>query len=376
MGKILPEDEIEQLIKGLTMDLENSLPLEGRDIQTGELREYFKYDILKTDRFIRGRLPGLEIISDTFSSELSKQLSRALKKNIEINPISIDIVNFESYIKSLSAPIHIDQFMDNYLNYFYLVLDDHCRKNYSNLLLNKDYTDIFKSKDQIENDIDFLDLEEYLLYLISKKTTQCLNYSFSKIIPNWKCKYFDKVDHPRYLIHFSSENIIIISFEVDLSGEMGSITLIIPYTFVHPFKEYLKASNIFKYRPNLYTDEVTKQYVYDKVINNTYMNYNLKFVVELTIKELVNLHVGQEIPLTDRHIYMEDSLDHINLLTLVPLEEPYSFSVIDIHQPSTELHVEESENYKTIPEFIVDPPDLTKVPADTVNIINRLKRSL
>ena len=105
MNKVLAQDEVDALLRGLT----------GGEIDTSkddaeEEGDVVAFDLANQDRIIRGRMPVLEIVNDRFARLCTNALSNAVRKRVELNPISIDMTKFGEFIRSLPVPTSINIF--------------------------------------------------------------------------------------------------------------------------------------------------------------------------------------------------------------------------------------------------------------------------
>ena len=105
MNKILAQDEVDALLRGLSGgDIESETD-EGVD-EDGVV----SFDLANQDRIIRGRMPVLEIVNDRFSRLCTNALSNSLRKRVELNPLSIDMTKFGDFMRSLPVPTSINIF--------------------------------------------------------------------------------------------------------------------------------------------------------------------------------------------------------------------------------------------------------------------------
>ena len=352
-NKIIPEDEVDALLRGLCSDYnpnaESEPELKAKNIQTNQLTKYMEYNILANERLIRGRLPGLENISDVFSTELSKVLIRTIKRSIQINPISIDIVNYGSYSQSLRLPLTINHFVDNYLNNFYIIVDDRCHQY---------FTKLFVEEEKL-SEIEYNEFESYTMYCISKKMNNIVNLAFSKFIPNWKCKLVDQLSNPRHISNCGwSDLVVIIAYEVDIEENICSFTLVIPYTFANQFKKYLKQVNVINNHPDLYCQSVISQHVLDNIVNNIEIGIKKSFKAYIPFKDFVQFKEGQEIIFCDQNIYVENQLNNEFIYKLQPIEKDKStFKVVEILSPQFDYKLETSQKFDLIHEFNIEKPE-------------------
>ena len=105
MNKVLGQDEVDALLRGLSggeIESEQDIPVDEEGIVS--------FDLANQDRIIRGRMPVLEIVNDRFARLCTNALSNAVRKRVELNPISIDMTKFGEFMRSLPVPTSINIF--------------------------------------------------------------------------------------------------------------------------------------------------------------------------------------------------------------------------------------------------------------------------
>lgn len=105
MNKVLAQDEVDALLRGLSggeIESEVEVPEDDSGIVA--------FDLANQDRIIRGRMPVLEIVNDRFARLCTNALSNAVRKRVELNPISIDMTKFGEFMRSLPVPTSINIF--------------------------------------------------------------------------------------------------------------------------------------------------------------------------------------------------------------------------------------------------------------------------
>ena len=104
MSKILSQDEVDALLKGMTGG-----EIEVETDQAPDEDGVIAYDLTNQDRIIRGRMPTLEIINDRFARIFRTSISSTLRKVVDVSTTSIDMIKFGEFMRSLPVPtsLHI-----------------------------------------------------------------------------------------------------------------------------------------------------------------------------------------------------------------------------------------------------------------------------
>jgi flagellar motor switch protein FliM len=89
MEKILSQDEVDALLKGLS-DGE----IEGTKETSPVPDNVRMFDLTNQDRIVRGRMPTLDIINDRFAKIHRISLSGSLRRMVDINVCQAEMIKF------------------------------------------------------------------------------------------------------------------------------------------------------------------------------------------------------------------------------------------------------------------------------------------
>ena len=190
MNKTLAQDEVDALLRGLSsgeIESEPEVPEDDSGIVA--------FDLANQDRIIRGRMPVLEIVNDRFARLCTNALSNAVRKRVELNPISIDMTKFGEFMRSLPVPTSINIFKM-----------DPLRGNAIKIAL-----------DNMEE--SWRPVHDVKLELVRSE----INPQFAAIVP-------------------PSDVVVVITFEVELDTALGSMIICLPYATIEPIRSKLHAS--------------------------------------------------------------------------------------------------------------------------------------
>ena len=231
MEKILSQDEVNALLKGI----------DSGDVTAGassaDENGCRNYDLTSHERVIRGRMPTLEIINERFARIFQVSMSALLKKMVEVNMVSVELMKFGEFMKRIPLPACINIFkMDPLKGFSLLVVDP--RVIY--LLVDN----FFGGKAQTHVKIEGRDFTPIEHRLIRKVVNLCLQ----DIEKAWKPVHSVEVQYSRTEINpqFASivtptEIVIVIEFDIEVDNAPGKIHACIPYPCIEPIKEKLQA---------------------------------------------------------------------------------------------------------------------------------------
>jgi len=253
--------------------------------------EITPYDLTNQDRVIRGRMPTLDIIYERFIRLYRMSLSNSLRKIATISIISTDLLKFGEFVNTLPIPscmciMRFESLRGPALLVFesklaYALVDSFfggTDRPYTKIE-GKEFTRIELSIMRKVMDLALHDLEEAWAPVhktdISFIRTE-VNPQFVGVVP-------------------PSDVIISTTFEVELENASGTIALVIPYATIEPIKNKLNAS--FQTESDRADKEWTGKLEEHLRAAEASVLVNLGSAT-ITVGDLVNLNVGDVIPLT------------------------------------------------------------------------------
>ena len=232
MNKILAQDEVDALLRGLSggeIESETDLP----EDETGIV----PFDLANQDRIIRGRMPVLEIVNDRFARLCTNALSNAVRKRVELNPISIDMTKFGEFMRSLPVPTSINIFkMDPLRGNAIIVVDSR--------LVFALVENVFGgagSQPKIEGR-EFTRIEQAVVDKVIKIALDNMEESW-RPVHDVKLELVRSEINPQFAaIVPPSDVVVVITFEVELDTAIGSMIICLPYATIEPIRSKLHAS--------------------------------------------------------------------------------------------------------------------------------------
>ncbi|MBC7384554.1 MAG: flagellar motor switch protein FliM [Cryobacterium sp.] len=253
--------------------------------------EITAYDLTNQDRVIRGRMPTLDIIYERFIRLYRISLSNALRKFASISIISTDLLKFGEFVNTLPIPscmciMRFESLKGPALLVFesklaYALIDSFFggTDRPFTKIEGKEFTRIELSLMQKVMDLAISDLEEAWAPVHESKISFIrteVNPQFVGVVP-------------------PSDVIISTTFEVELENATGTIALVVPYSTLEPIKGKLNAS--FQTEG----DKTDREWLLKMTEHVKQVEANLRVnlgVATITVGDLVNLQVGDIIPLS------------------------------------------------------------------------------
>ena len=232
MSKILSQDEVDALLKGMS----------GGEIEVETdagpgVDGVIVYDLTNQDRIIRGRMPTLEIINDRFARLFRTTLSSSLRKIVDLTTTSVDMVKFGEFMRSLPVPTSLHIFkMDPLRGHAIFVLE-------SKLVFNLVET-FFGGSGAGEIKIegrDFTAIEQQLTRKVVMLALKDMEQAW-KPVHEVTMVYQRTEINPQFAsIVPPSDVVIVIKFEMEMEHAAGTITVCMPYSTIEPIRSKLYA---------------------------------------------------------------------------------------------------------------------------------------
>lgn len=232
MNKILAQDEVDALLRGLSggeIESESDIPEDDSGIVS--------FDLANQDRIIRGRMPVLEIVNDRFARLCTNSLSNTVRKRVELNPISIDMTKFGEFMRALPVPTSINIFkMDPLRGNAIIVVDSR--------LVFALVENVFGgagSQPKIEGR-EFTRIEQAVVDKVIKIALDNMEESW-RPVHDVKLELVRSEINPQFAaIVPPSDVVVVITFEVELDTAIGSMVICLPYATIEPIRSKLHAS--------------------------------------------------------------------------------------------------------------------------------------
>lgn len=232
MNKILNQDEVDALLKGLSGG-----EVETEEEEAQEESGIVPFDLANQDRIIRGRMPVLEIINDRFARLASGSLANAIRKRIDVNPISIDMSKFGDFMRSLPVPTSINIFkMDPLRGNALLVVDTRLVFAFV-----ENFFGGSGSQPKVEGR-DFTRIEQTIISRVVKIVLGNLEDAWRPVHDVHVELVRSEINPQFATIVPPSDVVVVVTFEVELDNAVGSLVLSLPYATIEPIRSKLYAS--------------------------------------------------------------------------------------------------------------------------------------
>jgi len=281
----LTQEEVDALLRGIS----------GGDIETDvedihDPSDVVAYDLTSQDRIIRGRMPTLEMINEKYARLLRTTLSSLLRKVTSVSAISVNMVKFGEFLKTLPVPTSMHLFrMDPLRGASLFVVEAKVIFMLVDILFGGSGRDMFKVEGR-----EFTAIESNIIRRVVLNALADLEKAWRGLI-ELRMEYQRSEVNPQFVYIVSpTDVVVVINFEIEVEYSSGLMTLCIPYATLEPLREKLQAG--FQ----------SEQMEVDKGLLERFRRNILQAEVDIVVElggtqisagDVVNFQVGDVVPL-------------------------------------------------------------------------------
>ena len=318
-NQILSQKEVDDLLlaiegppltKEQIEEIENSAKAGYSSRPDNNEKQVWPYDLTSQDRIIRGRLPQLEVIYEHLMRDFRRKLSSRLRAIASTNITSTEFLKFGEFINTLPLPTPMVVVKSPNFR-IPLLITMQTRLLYG--LLDK----FAGGSDRPNTDISGKDLSTFDKEIAERIVIDflgCLNTAISKSLnlpaPNAKIEIERIEVNPQFVGIMPPTDVVVSStFEVEIEGGGGTISLVFPYTSLEEYKNQLSMG----YRVEHAKTSPTVGEIFDTESLKVDVDVFLEGA-KMTFEELSRLRVGDEIPLS---FLSKDHENHVDASAVV-----------------------------------------------------------
>ena len=275
---ILGQDEIDALMNGVGSGaIETEPPPPSKDEARG-------YDLGKSVRIVRGRMPTLEMINERFGRLLRTSLYNLLRQSAVISVGTVEIIKFGEYVRKLHLPTSLNLVRFHPLRGTGLVILD------PKLVFS--LVDAFFGGEGRHAKIEgreFTATEQRIIHMMLRNVFADLHEAWSHVAPI-EVEYLQSEINPHFAnIVSPSEIVVITSFHIELDGGGGELHITMPYAMIEPLREVLDSG--------MASDRVEKDDRWNVCMREEIEDAEVELSTllgrtSITLAELVNLKPG------------------------------------------------------------------------------------
>jgi flagellar motor switch protein FliM len=294
VANILNQEEVDALLRGIS----------GGEIETetpdlSDLSDIVNYDLTSQDRIIRGRMPTLEMTNEKFARMFRTTLSSLLRKVTSVSAISVDMLKFGEFLKTIPMPTSMHLFKLEPLRGSGLMIVE---SKIIFMLVDIIFGGTGKSAFKIEGR-EYTAIESNIIKKVVLSALGDIEKAWQQLI-DIKTVYQRSEINPQFAQLVSPTDVVVVSnFEIEVEYSSGIISLCIPYAALEPIRDKLQAGYQSE---QMEADKTwTNRFKAGLFASKVGIVTNLG-QMQIYMGEVINLKKGDVIPL-DR--YVTDPLD-------------------------------------------------------------------
>lgn len=228
--KILSEDEVEALLKGVA-----SGKIDTEETRRKIIAGIRPYDFANQERIIRGRMPGLEIATQGFARLFRSSVSSLLMKFINIGIQTVEVIRFGDFIKTVPVPSSINIFKMEPLNGYSLLVFEAPLV----FALIEFFFGGANAKHNKSEGRAFTAIEQRVIQKVVKLALRDMGAAWNDLCP-LQPEYVSSEINPQFVTIVTQPEIVIsIEVLIEIEDFAGKLFFCIPYSVVEPVKEKL-----------------------------------------------------------------------------------------------------------------------------------------
>ncbi len=284
MNKILSQDEIDALLKGVSS---GEVETEAKAEDESGVKSY---DLTSQERIVRGRMPGLEMCNERFARLFRNSISSIIMKFVDVSINSVEMVKFGEFMKTMPLPSSINIFKMEPL------------KGFSLFVIGAPMVFAFVECFFGGATVRYVKAEgRYFTVIEQKIIKNVVELALADLAGAWhglspvQPEIAGSEMNPQFVtIVTPTEVVIKIEIQIEIEDFTGKVFFCIPYSVIEPIKEKLY-SGIQGDRQEVDHRLVAKvkEILMDSNVN---LRVNLG-EAQLTIEEIMDLKVGDVVTL-------------------------------------------------------------------------------
>jgi flagellar motor switch protein FliM len=289
MEKILSQDEIDALLKGVVSGEVDTNPKEEAAGPSGVKQ----YDLLNQERIIRGRMPTLELINDRFIRRQSVTWTTMLREAVDFIVVGTQVIKFGEFLKKVPMPSSLNVFHMHPLRGNALFVMDAFL-----VYLIVDYFFGGKGQTHVKPEgRDFTPVQLRIIRRLLTGTLSDLEKSWQAVLPA-KVEYVRSESNPQFaMVVTASEIVVVVTLQIIIGETTRDLFVVYPYAMLEPIKEKLYSG--------LVSDQVEQDGSWSQKFRERLQEVTLPITVRLgtatvTVRDVLNFAPGDVLLLDQR----------------------------------------------------------------------------
>jgi flagellar motor switch protein FliM len=230
MGKLLSQEEVDALLKGLSDgDIETEAP-EQPDSPTAA-----PYDFFGQDRVLDGHMPTMEIVNEKFSRAFAASLFQLVGRVLDVSVEGFEVVKYEEFLRKLPEKVSLDVYRQEPLR-------GSCLFFFEARMVCLVVDILFGGSGKLPVEIhgrDFTTMENRVIQRLLNLSFQDLKGAWS-MVGEMSFHHLRSETNPQFVNIVQPSDLVMSShFRVDLESDQALMGYCIPFAALEPVKDVL-----------------------------------------------------------------------------------------------------------------------------------------
>jgi len=230
MGKLLSQEEVDALLKGLSDG-----DIETETSQESDTPAAAPYDFFSQDRILDGHMPTMEIVNEKFSSASTASLFQLMGKMVDVSVEGFELVKYEEFIRKLPEKPSLDVYRQDPFR-------GSCLFFFEARLISLVVDILFGGSGKLPVEFlgrDFTTMESRVIQRLLNLCFQDLEKAWS-IVGATSFHHLRSETNPQFVNLVQPSDLVMASrFKVDLDQDQGVMGYCIPFASLEPIKDQL-----------------------------------------------------------------------------------------------------------------------------------------
>ncbi len=294
MSEILSQEEVDALLKGVS---DGEIETEQPEEQVPSVVQ--GYDLTSQENLVRGRMPTLETMAEKFARQSRTTLASVLRKDVTVTTLSVHVIKYKEFIKTIPVPASLNLFKMNPLKGFALfAVESRVVFTLVDIIFGGSGREMVKIEGR-----DFTIIENNMIKKIVLNALSDFEEVWKTIV-QFDVVYQGMESNPQFVqLVAPSDMVIVMQFEVDMGFSSGKISFCIPSSMLEPISKKLQTG----YQEDTFVADKEWTNSFNEGLRQASVNMVAELGrTELSGGELANLKKGDVICLKQ---YCSDSLN-------------------------------------------------------------------
>ncbi|MCH8149986.1 MAG: flagellar motor switch protein FliM [Planctomycetes bacterium] len=294
VADVLDQNEVDALLAAVESGGTESVAIDpgGRSAARAQLRDVHSYDFKRPERVSKEQMRAIEAIHDAFARNFGASLSGFLRTIVEVRVATTEQLTYSEFIHSLPNPTNFNLLTAEPLEgQICLELSPLIIYPIIDRLMGGQNTELFIPQRPLTL------IEGRLVRRITDRALANLNEAWKNLVD---VKFeISEVESNPHLVQIVAPNeiVVVIGFEIKMTGRAGTMSLCIPFNVIEPVMDKLVTQGWLAYQRQTpaadQTEDIARGLASTKVEVAAFLAQTT-----ITVRELLGLQIGDIIQTT------------------------------------------------------------------------------